>query len=217
MKIQLFIFAFIISFIYLNIAHAATIHGTVYDLELNPVKDAIIKINSTPPQFYVSKNGSYSFNIAIGEYLIEASFNNESFDEQKISVLQEGDFIIDLILFPTVEYDEELVGEENLSALELVRERTLWPYFTVLIILIIAIFLTLYILKNKKRIEKELPEDLKKIVEIIKKHGGRTTQKELRKEIPLSEAKISLMIAELEEKGVIKKIKKGRGNILILE
>ena len=54
-------------------------------------------------------------------------------------------------------------------------------------------------------------------LEIIKKEGGRTTQKDIRKEIPLSEAKTSLMIAELEHKGIIEKIKKGRGNIIILK
>jgi len=50
----------------------------------------------------------------------------------------------------------------------------------------------------------------------LKKEGGRMTQKEIRKHINLSEAKISLVIAELEDSGKIKKIKKGRGNILIL-
>ena len=58
--------------------------------------------------------------------------------------------------------------------------------------------------------------DLDKIINIIKEEGGRTTQKEIRKKIPYSEAKISLMIAELENKGTIKKIKKGRGNIIVL-
>jgi len=55
------------------------------------------------------------------------------------------------------------------------------------------------------------------LIKIIKREGGRTTQKYIRKQIPLSEAKISLMIAELEHKGIIEKIKKGRGNIIILK
>jgi uncharacterized membrane protein len=58
--------------------------------------------------------------------------------------------------------------------------------------------------------------DLSTVVDIIRREGGRTTQKELRRQIPLSEAKISLMIAELEHKGVVQKVKKGRGNLLIL-
>ena len=79
------------------------------------------------------------------------------------------------------------------------------------------------IFKSKKTEEsgkesgEDTEKDLNKIVEIIKEEGGRVTQKEIRKQIPLSEAKISLMVAELGHKGVIQKIKKGRGNIIILK
>jgi len=58
--------------------------------------------------------------------------------------------------------------------------------------------------------------DLKDLMDFIRKEEGRTTQKDIRRQFPLSEAKISLMIAELEDKGLIKKIKKGRGNIIVL-
>ena len=62
--------------------------------------------------------------------------------------------------------------------------------------------------------ESQLDEYATSVMQIIKKEK-RTTQKELRKEIPLSEAKISLIVSDLEDKGKIRKIKKGRGNILI--
>ena len=78
----------------------------------------------------------------------------------------------------------------------------------------------IYYITNKKKNsieEKTEGNDLEQIMKIIKDEGGRTTQKHIRKEIPLSEAKISLMIDELEHKGTIEKIKKGRGNILILK
>ncbi|MBI5880723.1 hypothetical protein HZB90_01185, partial [archaeon] len=68
----------------------------------------------------------------------------------------------------------------------------------------------------KEHIKTE-ENDLDRLVDIIKKEGGRTTQKEIRKQIPLSEAKISLMITELEHKGVVEKIKKGRGNVIMLK
>ena len=58
-----------------------------------------------------------------------------------------------------------------------------------------------------------LPGDL----DFIKKQGGRTTQKEIRKNFPMSEAKISLIITELEHRGKIEKIKRGRSNIIILK
>jgi len=53
-------------------------------------------------------------------------------------------------------------------------------------------------------------------LKFIKKEGGRTTQKEIRKNIGLGEAKVSLIITELEHKKKVKRIKKGRGNIIIL-
>jgi uncharacterized membrane protein len=52
------------------------------------------------------------------------------------------------------------------------------------------------------------------VLEIIKKEK-RITQKDIRKQLPDSEAKISLVISEFEAQGIIKKIKKGRGNIII--
>ena len=56
-----------------------------------------------------------------------------------------------------------------------------------------------------------------KVLEIMANNDGRISQKELRKELlPLSEAKVSLIITELEHLGKIEKIKKGRGNVLIL-
>ncbi|GIU69679.1 MAG: hypothetical protein KatS3mg002_0915 [Candidatus Woesearchaeota archaeon] len=53
-----------------------------------------------------------------------------------------------------------------------------------------------------------------KLMNIIKEHS-RITQKEIRKMLPYSEAKISLLITQLESEGKIKKIKKGRGNIIV--
>ena len=64
---------------------------------------------------------------------------------------------------------------------------------------------------------KEPVFNLDGVLKIIMEQGGRTTQKEIRKKIPLSEAKISLMISELEAKGKVQKIKKGRGNIIVLK
>ena len=65
--------------------------------------------------------------------------------------------------------------------------------------------------------KEKLPSDLKQIIQIMKRNEGRMTQRDLRKEIPLSEAKVSLMITDLENRGWIKRIKQGRGNILILK
>ena len=72
-------------------------------------------------------------------------------------------------------------------------------------------------IKTGQKEEKYEDNELGQLIKIIRQEGGRATQKEIRKQIPLSEAKISLMIAELEHKGLVEKIKKGRGNIIILK
>ena len=64
--------------------------------------------------------------------------------------------------------------------------------------------------------EKEMSEEKKEIVGHIEQAGGRVTQKELRQMTSLSEAKVSLILSELEEDKLVRKIKKGRGNIIIL-
>lgn len=64
---------------------------------------------------------------------------------------------------------------------------------------------------------EELPEDLNDLYNIIMKKGGRVTQKEVRGEMKCSEAKVSLMLDDLQDRGYIKKIRKGRSNIIIAE
>ena len=62
----------------------------------------------------------------------------------------------------------------------------------------------------------KLPDDLKEIIDILEKLGGRMTQKDLRTRLNCSEAKVSLMITDLENRGLVHKVKKGRGNIILL-
>lgn len=61
-----------------------------------------------------------------------------------------------------------------------------------------------------------LPQDCREVLAIMEKNGGRITQLDLRKALPYSEAKVSLIVSDLENRGLVKKIKKGRGNVLIL-
>ena len=67
-----------------------------------------------------------------------------------------------------------------------------------------------------KEIQEELKDDLKQVLEILKDSNGRINQKDLRKQLNLSEAKVSLMVSELESLNKVKRIKKGRANIIVL-
>ncbi|MEA3283095.1 MAG: hypothetical protein U9Q68_11210 [Euryarchaeota archaeon] len=64
--------------------------------------------------------------------------------------------------------------------------------------------------------ESSIPSDLQEVLSIVGEHDGRITQKNLRLRLNCSEAKASLMITDLEDRGLVKKVKKGRGNVIIL-
>ena len=76
--------------------------------------------------------------------------------------------------------------------------------------------------KRKEKVKKEpikrheLDEDSRKVLKILKENEGRMIQKEIREILNFSETKMSLIVAELEAMGIIKRIKKGRKNILKL-
>jgi uncharacterized membrane protein len=211
-------------------ASAAVIHGTLYDISLDKVTDAIVEINTEPKQQYVVKNTTYFFSAPAGDYQITAKkySGTEVVEsaEENITVKSEGDFILDLILFPSFEEEEEILAESDFDIeTGLVAEETSYGWVAAVLIAVIAFFLILRmkgkeIIRSRERLEKEAREeagDLKNVVAFIKKEGGRATQKDIRQQFPQSEAKISLVLTELEDKGLIKKIKKGRGNIIILK
>ncbi|MDD5133419.1 MAG: winged helix-turn-helix transcriptional regulator [Candidatus Nanoarchaeia archaeon] len=198
---------FLISLISVN-AITATIQGSVYDLTLDKVNNVILEINTIPEQTYVAKIGDYSFeSIPVGDYVIKAYTQDRSLiTTENITINQEGTYTIDLFLIP--EFEEKETKSTN------------YLYYIIPFILILILIAIIYKrLKIPKKVELKIEgvkDDLEKVIEIIKKEGGRTTQKDIREKIGLSEAKVSLMIVELEDKGIIKKIKKGRGNIIIL-
>jgi len=217
------IITFLMFLLVIPIAFSATIYGTIYDLSLDKVKNARVEVNTEPNQFYISKNGSYAFNVPIGRYTVKAEqYFGDSLKAsvaENITIKDDGTYILDLILFPIIE--EEL--EEDIELIDIPEEKASFANISIFIfvfLLFIFIAYLAYLLKIKKfKIKKEEimeQDDLKKVISIVEEEGGRATQKDIRKKMPLSEAKISLLIAELEHTGKIKKIKKGRGNIIIL-
>lgn len=201
----------------IQVVNAATLHGTIYDLSLEKTSNVIIEINSSPKQRYVSKEGSYSFNLPPGSYKLTArqieSNITLSSTEDFINVIDDGDYVLDLFLFTNFEEEESLYIDD----IEIIDYKTTNYLLIVLIIVLLCIAGIILYYFTKRKVVIHGDEDLNKIFAFIKSQGGRTTQKEIRKQTPLSEAKVSLIISELEAKGVVQKIKKGRGNIIILK
>ena len=188
---------------------AAIIQGKIYDLELNRVDNVVVEVDTIPTQRVISKYGEYFFNVPHGNYTITASalLNDQVYlVNENISVISDGDFSLDLFLFPELESIKEFPEIKDNSNLIV---------YSIMGIIFLGLLFILYRMYKKKRISSENDEEVNKIYNLIKSHK-RVTQKEIRNASPLSESKISLIISELENEGKIRKIKRGRANIIIL-
>ncbi len=209
MKIKLLV----LIILFTSLVSAATLEGNVYDENLDLAENVLIQINQ---QKFLSKDGSYSFELALGNYLITVKGNNQETTES-VTIKDEGKHVLDLFLLPDfleedelwqdLEYQLEVSEELNLNGL----------YLIIILILVFIVFRFLRVKKQSKLQPHQENNSLNKVLEILKENDGRITQKDLRKELfPLSEAKVSLMVTELENKGQVKRIKQGRGKIILL-
>lgn len=192
---------------------ATIIQGKVYDLELNRLNNVVVEIDTIPRQRVISQQGEYFLNVPKGEYTITARASIDGIiysANENISVINEGEYTIDLFLFPEIKDIPEINGDDEDNSRFLIYG----------IIFVIFVLVILFIFKRTKIKNKamsvDLDDDLKNIYNLIKKEK-RITQKEIRKNSALSEAKISLIISQLEKEQKIQKIKKGRANIIILK
>ncbi len=207
----------------ISTASAVEIYGKVYRWDtLDVLNDAVVEIKDGSVQRMVAENGEYSFNVTPGNYTIVARAGEYHAVE---NVTVESDMRFDLILFPELESIEEI---PDFPAVEQQEE---FPYYIVAIFVsgLILAALALIKIRSEKQpepvlepqeispVDYDLPEDLAEVVELIRREGGRITQKELRKKLGYSEAKMSLIIADLERRGIVEKVKKGRGNIIFLK
>ena len=266
------------------LASGAVVHGTTYEWStFEALKNTIVEVDSTPPQFLVASSGSYSFDLPEGTYTIRAEYYQgnmlEYYAEENITIIGGGDFVLDLLMFPPIE-DAFLCENINLSKdlydyeePDKIDSEENFPVFQVAIALFFILIAgyAAFIWRERKMREStatdtpvsrgaarheppeprrgpeiesaikpepapkydetkarghaksevseesDLPPDLKEVIRVIKDNDGRITQKELRTQLKYSEAKVSLMITDLEDRGMVKKVKKGRGNTIILK
>ena len=224
-----------------NISFGAIVHGEVYDLNFNKITNAIVEINSIPKQSIIVKDSGYSFKINPGNYTIKAYYisNQELRDYTQENLLvkdSNGDYSLDLILFPYL--DDQNSSDLDIKIIDLGNAQENKNFPILLIILsIMSLLVIAYLLMSFKKTAKrsgELQQHLEKLkiqekqeteetskdvyyekTYSIIKEQKRINQKDLRKELNVSEAKISLVITQLESEGKVKRIKKGRGNLVV--
>ncbi len=212
-----FVFLILLSLSF-QLVDAARIYGNIYDFELEILDNTVVSIGPKNKQIFVARNGTYSFDVPLGSYQIYAKRKPDLIAKETISIEKEGKYLVDLILLPDIS-EETFILQETIE--EPVEAEQLFNYvfnYKVPIVLMVLVLLVLLSYKFFRR--KKTPKEdqlAAKVLSIIKKEGGRVTQKDLRKQIPYSEAKISLVITELERKQIIEKIKKGRGNVILLK
>jgi uncharacterized membrane protein len=227
------------------IVTATTLSGTVYNENLDPEINVVIEIDSQPPQKYLTKNGKYSFDLSEGTYTLTA-YKGFQLTSDKIEIKQDGLFIFDIFLLPDFSEESELLDESEIESginesieqsIEQYEQYESWRYWLGGLILILLLWRFGYMRKKygplkkfRKKIKAEskkskdqakeevTDEHISQALDIIQKHNGRIMQKQLRKEmLYLSEAKVSLILTQLEHNGKIEKIKKGRGNVILLK
>ena len=215
-----------------SLASAATLKGEIYTEDLELAEDVLVEISTVPQQKYLAKTGSYSFELLPGEYLLTAKNNQYAITEEIIVLSEKGEYVLDLFLLPEFTEEDELWQETEEELVvdpeEIPRRLLSWIIAGVIFLALLSRIIyvrkkygSLHLFRrrikeesrktleqHKEELEKE-PSYVEKALEIIKSHGGRITQKELRKELLyLSEAKVSLIVTELEHKELVEKIKK---------
>lgn len=229
--------------LYATGVQAATIQGEVYTFDLESANGVIVEVDTVPHQKVVVRNGSYSLNVPSGSYTLTATQRQkgEAIAEtsENVTVSAEGTYTVDLILFPIfneTDYsidaevppaavdDSMLANETAANATETGEPQMLLVSAAIILAIII---LTIWLVTREKRKAKASANkgssvnpaisDTQALIDALRKNNGRLTQKDLRRMFPHSEAKVSLMLTELEHKGVIEKIRKGRSNVIILK
>ncbi|MEK6981956.1 MAG: hypothetical protein AABX38_03415 [Candidatus Micrarchaeota archaeon] len=232
--------------LFLTLLNATTIYGDIINGEnFELINNTIIKIEGVGTTQFIA-NQNYLVQLSEGNYNISASYFESGklllYSKDPINVMgNETNF--DIVLLAPDQIDDILDNYQDLPNENEIIKGNLEDY-RFLIIGLIGLAIAIYILvkklgktqaietSNNKTLEnkndndenieeqgiiKEKPdEEISRIVKIMQDNEGRILQRELRQILNFSETKMSLIISEMEVLGLIKRIKKGRENILKL-
>jgi len=211
------------------IVSAAQLSGTVYDYDLRKVPLAILEVNSSPVQRLVAADGTFEFELEPGEYEVTVSLARRNLSSvEVITIGREGRFVYDVILLPDLTEQALYEDIEDVPFFEDLIEDKPASEWVAWLLVFVALGTILYVIRKKPEIrrvrtivEKQvvqrvtLAADVQKVMDVLDELGGRASQKDIRARLPYSEAKVSLMVDELVAKGLVKKVRKGRANLIL--
>lgn len=222
--------AFWAVFALLAVLHAATLQGNVYSADsFDAVQGAMVKLEGASTYQVFSSDGTYAMEVAPGAYNISAYYYEngtlKGYAKDEIMVGADG-ASYDIVLFSPDEFEGvEGFGfadvDENIPEGRKDDWTALAGWAVLLIFVMVA---AAYFFLSKKKGEKppevqkkkEPDDEEKKVIEILKGSEGMRNQKELREILKCTDTKISLLISSLEAQGYVKRIKRGRENIVKL-
>ncbi len=211
------ILALLLAALVFGSASAAFVHGDIYGPGFEKPDRTVIRVEGRFTYQLVTNKSNYSLYLPEGEYEISATSEDASGN--------------------TLASTQRLVAGADDQRLDLVLGPS-WPWYHSAAIIaaagLIAVLLWLGRLRFMKpaAIEQkpheesgaartpshqapiELDDDAKAVLRYLDGAEGRATQKELKEALRFSDAKLSLILTELEQLGHVKKFRRGRANIV---
>ncbi len=273
-KKLLILISVLLILIFSSFAYGATIHGTIYDKNANPISGVVVEVNSLPLQRHISQYGGYSFSLENGNYTLKVYYTRDSLTKligsEDVVISSGGDYNVDLFASEDLNFTTVDPVQTPKFPVALFSVSMLLIALVVVVLLIIVLAIRRQNKKEKKRekkknshdtnnnstelkynnVDKESDENVsyevnyehvhseenepekhkevsislkssdevlkEKIIKFISEKEEEITQKEIRKKMSLSEAKVSELISALEKDKKVTKIKHGRVNVIVL-
>jgi len=158
------VFVSIFLIIFSSVVNAATVYGNIYDLSLKKVPGARLEVNTTPNQNIISQDGSYSFDAPNGFYTINVKLrkNGISASEHKnITINQGGNYVIDFVLFPNFEEEDDISQELGIIIPEVEEKGPGFPFGLLFVLIIVVLIYFIFKGKKDKEIDIEKEEATK--------------------------------------------------------
>ncbi len=190
-------------------ANAAFLYGDIYASDSHDINQTVIRVEGDFTYQLVTGRQNYSIFLPDGNYTVRAEafdqYGNTAYSDSESVRVGGEDQRLDLVLRPAVNARLEVLA------------------FAILVLA--GVFLWT---RGSRASQKDaaspavrpidekppLDDDAKKVLSYLDSASGRANQKDIKEALGFSDAKLSLILSELEHGGLVRRFKRGRGNIV---